>query len=92
VPNDDERELRERLLRLGWKVAALEAWRKDAIRRLAELELEVDNLTTKEEIARAVREELRQHPAPPTLAPWQRFGAILAGAVFLAASIKGLVP
>lgn len=101
MPPDHEpgRDLELAVLRLAWRLDALDRWREETVKQLAACEESIENLAEADRIAEAVAEAIRQEP--PTITPqriaaglttWQRWGAFAAGALLLADAVKGLIP
>lgn len=98
MPPQGDRDLELALLRLSWRLDALDRWRDDVTKRLDELDAQVEGLEEADRIAAAVAEAIRHDPPPvgqaltSGLSVWQRWGAFCAGALLLAAAVKGLLP
>jgi hypothetical protein len=78
------------ILRLAWRVDALDDWRSDVDRRVAGNERELARLVKADEIAEAVAEKMK-HERVLGLTFVQKAAASLVGLVVLADGIKGLV-
>lgn len=85
---DPDRDLELAVVRLSWRLGALDDWRKDVDRRLATMGEAIEKMDRSEEIAREVAKRLR----PSAQLTWyQKAGALLAGALVLSDAVKGLV-
>lgn len=91
-----DRDLELALMRLAWRVDALDKWREETVTpELALLDQRCDKLEGADEIAEAVAAAIREDP--PTaqtmvagLATWQKWGALITGALLMADAVKGL--
>lgn len=98
MPPDHEpgRDLELAVLRLAWRLDAIDRWREETVKQLAACEESIENLAESDRIAEAVAEAIRQEPPTPQriaagLTTWQRLGAFAAGALVLADAVRGLV-
>lgn len=87
------------MLRLAWRVDALDRWRSEVVTEVAELRRDCDELAETDRIAQAVAAAVRDNPPAVTpqriaagMTTWQRWGAFAAGALLLADAVKGLLP
>lgn len=98
MARDPERDLELAILRLAWRLDALDKWREQVVKQVAACEESIEGLAEADRIAAAVAEAIRHDPPPVSTAItagltwWQRLGAFCAGALILAAAIRGLVP
>lgn len=92
-----DRDAELALLRLAWRVDALDKWRDSIDNQLAVLREEIDGVTEAQKIAEGVAARLTSTSAPVnvktglSLTWYQRLGALIAGALILADAVRGLV-
>ena len=86
---DPDSDLGYALMRLAWRIDALDEWRKDMEKRLGDVETLAHKIDRSDEIAREVAKRLNSRGA--SYAWWQKAGALLGGALVLADAVKGLV-
>ena len=92
-----ERDSELALLRLAWRVDALDKWREGIDHQLGVLREELDGMTEAQKIAEAVTAKLTSAADPVqvktglNLTWYQKAGAFLAGALILADAVRGLV-
>lgn len=92
------RDLDLAIMRLAWRLDALDRWRSEVEKELAVLSETVDELAEADRIAAAVAESIRKEPPDvgramtAGLNRWQRWGAFVGGALLLADAVKGLLP
>lgn len=87
---DHERDLDLAVLRVAWRLDALDEWRKQVEHRLGTLEDSVDVLTETDKIARAVAARVNDDRRL-VLTGMQKLGATLMSLVILADAIRGLI-
>lgn len=83
-----ERDLDLAVLRLAWRLDAIDEWRDKIDRRLGEHEAQLDHLMRADEIADAISERLKSERTM-RLSWAQRVGAFLIGTAAVAANIRG---
>ena len=90
---DEDRELRERVLRNGWRLDALDEWRRNVVDpTLSRLEVTLNGLARRDEIEAAVKDAVNsqmERDRKLKLTGWQRVGAILYGLAITYAAIGG---
>ena len=88
------------ILRLAWRVDALDKWRKQASDEIAQLRKELENVTNEQKIAAGVAAELQKRgalrrasdqPATLSLTWYQKLGGAVAGALLVADAVRGLL-
>lgn len=85
----DLRRLERSVDKLGWRVSALDEWRRETDMRISRCVERIDGLSKADEIAAAVSEQVRRDGGL-VLTGLQKTCAAVLGAVVLADSIKGL--
>lgn len=82
------------VLRLAWRVDALDKWRERVESRLDACETAQEGLVESQKIAQGVAAELERRgvgPSTLSLTWWQKLGGAVAGALLVADALRGLV-
>ena len=86
----EARDYEVRLAKSEWRLEALDRWRDRVEARMVELENRTAALARADEIATAVAQKVNGTRSLQ-LSWLQKAGALVAGALFLAAQVKGLI-
>lgn len=91
MPDSDEALA---ILRLAWRVDALDKWRERVDTRLDSCEEAQDKMIETQKIAAGVAKELERRGVGSStlqLSLWQKLGGAVAGALVVADALRGLI-